>query len=100
VARRLGVTPLSARETGLAAFGWRGETPLWYYILKEAEVCTGGDRLGTVGARIVGEVLVGLMDHDPGSFRSAAPDWRPELPSAEPGSFTLADLLTLAAAGG
>jgi hypothetical protein len=36
------------------------------------------------------------MDHDPGSFRVAAPDWRPELPSAEPGSFTLADLLTLA----
>ena len=96
VARRLGVTPLSARETGLAAFGWRGQTPLWYYILKEAEVCTGGDRLGAVGGRIVGEVLVGLMDHDPGSFRVAAPDWRPELPSTEPGSFTLADLLTLA----
>ncbi len=100
VARRLGVTPLNAQETGLAAFGWRGETPLWYYILKEAEVCTGGDRLGTVGGRIVGEVLVGLMDHDPGSFRVAAPDWRPQLPSAEPGSFMLADLLSLARAGG
>jgi hypothetical protein len=98
VARRLAVTPLSARETGLAAFGWRGETPLWYYILKEAEVCSGGDRLGAVGGTIVGEVLVGLMDHDPGSFRAAAPAWRPELPSAEAGSFTLADLLTLARA--
>jgi hypothetical protein len=95
VARRLGVTPLSARETGLAAFGWRGETPLWYYILKEAEVCSDGDRLGAVGGRIVGEVLVGLVDHDPDSFRTA-PGWRPELPSAEPGRFTLADLLTLA----
>ncbi len=94
VARKLGVTPLSARETGLAAFGWQGETPLWYYILKEAEVCTEGDRLGGVGGRIVGEVLVGLVDHDPGSFRTAAPGWRPELPSAETGSFMLADLLT------
>jgi hypothetical protein len=96
VARRLGLTPLSARETGLAEFGWQGETPLWYYILKESEACTDGDRLGAVGGRIVGEVLVGLMDHDPGSFRAAAPDWQPELPSVEPGSFTLADLLTLA----
>lgn len=99
VARRLGVAPLSARETGLAAFGWRGETPLWYYVLKEAEV-TGGDRLGAVGGTIVGEVLVGLMDHDPGSFRAAAPGWRPELPSAEAGSFTLADLLTWVRAAG
>ena len=98
VARRLGVTPLSQRETGLAAFGWQGETPLWYYILKEAEVCTGGERLGAVGGTIVGEVLVGLMDHDPGSFRTAAPDWRPDLPSSEPGSFTLSDLLALAGA--
>jgi hypothetical protein len=99
VARRLGLTPLSAREIGLAASGWHGETPLWYYILKEAEACTDGDRLGAVGGRIVGEVLVGLMDHDPGSFRAAAPDWRPELPSAKPGSFILTDLLTFADGG-
>jgi hypothetical protein len=52
-----------------------------------------------VGGRIVGEVLVGLMDHDPGSFRAAAPDWRPELPSAKPGSFILTDLLTFADGG-
>jgi Animal haem peroxidase len=99
VARRLGLTPLSSRETGLAEFGWRGETPLWYYILKEAELCAEGDRLGPVGGRIVGEVLVGLIDHDPGSFRAAAPDWRPELPAAERGTFTLTDLLSLAETG-
>jgi hypothetical protein len=28
--------------------------------------------LGKVGGRIVGEVLVGLLDHDPSSFRVAA----------------------------
>jgi hypothetical protein len=98
VARRLGITPLNAADTGLAEYGWPGETPLWYYILKEAEVTADGDRLGPVGGRIVGEVLVGLMDHDAGSFRVAAPTWKPELPSAEPGNFTLADLLTLARA--
>jgi heme peroxidase len=100
VARRLGTTPLSARETGLGEFGWRGETPLWYYILKESEVCSDGERLGAVGGRIVGEVLVGLIDHDAGSFRAAKPGWKPELPSMEPGGFTLADLLTLAGGGG
>jgi hypothetical protein len=99
VARRLGITPLSPREVGLAAYGWQGETPLWYYILKEAEACTDGDRLGAVGGRIVGEVLVGLMDHDPGSFRSAPAAWRPELPSAKPDSFMLTDLLTFADGG-
>jgi hypothetical protein len=99
VARRLDLPPLSPREVGLAAFGWQGETPLWYYILKEAEACTDGDRLGAVGGRIVGEVLVGLMDHDPGSFRAAAPGWRPELPSAKPGGFMLTDLLTFAGRG-
>jgi len=57
-------------------------------------VTADGDRLGPVGGRIVGEVLVGLMDQDPGSFRAAAPTWTPELPSAQSGGFTLADLLT------
>jgi hypothetical protein len=48
-----------------------------------------------VGGRIVGEVFVGLMNHDLESFRTAA-DWRPELPSTMPGQFTLADLLAFA----
>ncbi|MDP9366338.1 MAG: peroxidase, partial [Chloroflexota bacterium] len=48
--------------------------------------------LGPVGARIVGEVLVGIVDRDPGSHRALAPAWRPTLPAATPGDFTLADL--------
>lgn len=47
--------------------GWDQETPLWYYVLKESEVQRNGDRLGEVGGRIVGEVLVDLLDHDPSS---------------------------------
>jgi hypothetical protein len=46
-----------------------GETPLWYYILREADVCAGGHRLGPMGGRIVAEVLVGLIDADARSFR-------------------------------
>jgi hypothetical protein len=68
--------------------GWDQETPLWYYVLKESEVQSNGNRLGEVGGRIVGEVLVGLLDHDPSSFRASRPDWCPELPSRVAGKFT------------
>jgi hypothetical protein len=54
---------------------------LWFYILKEAEVLHDGDRLGPVGGRIVGEVLVGTIDADPESFRSVDPNWTPRLPA-------------------
>ena len=76
VARRLGVPALSAEQVGLAEHGWAGETPLWFYILKEADVLHDGDRLGPVGGRIVGEVLVGIIDADPESFRSVDPAGR------------------------
>ena len=75
VAQRLGETVLSAEELGAAQAGWRGETPLWYYILREADVRCSGNRLGPVGARIVGEVLVGLLDLDRTSVRHAPPEW-------------------------
>jgi hypothetical protein len=86
VAVAMGEQPLSANEVGTGSAGWRGETPLWYYILREADVCCGGNRLGPVGGRIVGEVLLGLLDLDESSVRHAPADWRP--------SATLADLLT------
>jgi Animal haem peroxidase len=85
VARRMGERPLSAEEVGTSSAGWSSETPLWYYILREADVRQGGDRLGPVGSRIVGEVLVGLLDLDPSSVRHAPESWKP--------SATLIDLL-------
>lgn len=36
-------------------------TPLWYYILKEAEIQAGGQHLGELGSRLVGEVLAGAI---------------------------------------
>jgi len=94
VSRLFGVTPLSAEEVGLADSGWTGETPLWLYIVREADVVGDGDRLGPVGGRIVGEVLVGILDADPESFRSVDRGWQPTLPCADPGSYGVADLLT------
>jgi hypothetical protein len=92
----LGIKPLVADEIGLADLGWAGETPLWYYLLKEAEVRGGGERLGPLGGRIVAEVLLGIIDRDPESYRAVEPDWRPTLPAARPGSFTVTDLLAAA----
>ena len=37
------------------AQGFDTKTPLWFYILKEAEVKQGGQRLGEVGSRLVVE---------------------------------------------
>jgi hypothetical protein len=93
VARQAGEAPLAPAEIGLAALGWPGETPLWYYILREAAVGEDGERLGPVGSLIVGEVLLGVLDGDPSSQRSVDPGWQPSLPSRQPGRFTLTDLL-------
>jgi len=99
VARLLGEEPLRPDEVGLAELGWSGETPLWFYLLKEAEAREDGERLGPVGSVIVGEVLLGIVDGDPASFRSLDPSWRPTLPSRIPGRFTLIDLLSPAQGG-
>ena len=93
IAHRLAVPALSAEQVGLAEYGWAGETPLWFYILKEAEVLHDGDRLGPVGGRIVGEVLVGIIDADPESFRSVDPTWTPTLPARRSDAYGLADIL-------
>ncbi len=74
-----------------------GRTPLWLYVLREAEVMADGLHLGPVGGRIVAEVFIGLLQMDPGSYLSAEPDWRPTLPArGGVGDFRMADLLTVA----
>ncbi len=91
IARAMGITPLDAEAIGLAQLGWRYETPLWLYVLKEAEALCDGERLGPVAGRIVGEVLVGIIDNDRESFRALEPDWQPWLGADR--SFSLAGVL-------
>ena len=83
-------------------------TPLWYYVLHEAELQIGknnkgedvkGAHLGPVGGRIVAEVLIGLLYGDPFSFLNVEPNWTPTLPrrdDSEDGPYTLADLVKFA----
>jgi hypothetical protein len=126
VARAMGIPPLTGRdddgqearerellgdkldETTRRAL--EGNWPLWFYVLKEAEVLVTevrtnsageeedvtGAHLGAVGGRIVAEVLIGLLSGDPLSYLSVDPLWKPFL-GPEDGRFTLSDLINFGA---
>src|SRR5439155_24306257 len=70
---------------------FRGNCPLWVYILAEAmhhqhsvkipvreNIMVKTPRLGPVGGRIVAEVFLGLMFGDKSSFLSLDPLWQPQ----------------------
>jgi hypothetical protein len=96
IAGEMGVSPLHKADLAeLAPYGFDKSTPLWYYVLKEAEVVADGLTLGPVGGRIVAEVLLGLMQTDPSSFLVQRPNWTPTLTSAG-SSFRMTDFLKFA----
>jgi hypothetical protein len=89
VAKRLGIPVLKnsdiARQiSGMAAAGltddpdgpYKGEAPLWLYILAESQIVHDGAKLGPVGSRIVAEVIGGLLAADKNSYirRGYVPD--------------------------
>ena len=98
VAHAMRATPLAPadlQELESLGVGFERSTPLWYYVLKEAEVVADGLHLGPVGGRIVAEVFIGLLRADPGSYLATNPRWEPTLPSRS-GSFRMTDLLAFA----
>ena len=73
--------------------------PLWLYILAEADVigkdanhAFSGEGLGPVGGLIVAEVLIGLMELDPGAFLGSNRNWTPTLGGSSK-DFTMTNLL-------
>ena len=75
------------------------QTPLWYYILKEAEVLQNGQMLGPVGGRIVAEIFIGLLLHDPQSYLVSQPNFQPKVDhfgAIEDNKFGIADLIQYA----
>ncbi|GAA2701889.1 hypothetical protein Apa02nite_100360 [Actinoplanes palleronii] len=106
VAHLLGVPVLSkdeilaavnspAQAAALQAGGFESRTPLWFYVLAEANHFHQGERLGPVGSTLVAEVLIGLVRRSEDSILRL-PAWKPYLPSAKAGTFELADLLRFA----
>jgi hypothetical protein len=101
IAREMGLSPLPAQslaELQRIRPSFMTSTPLWYYVLKEAELVTGGRQLGPVGGRIVAEVFIGLLQTDPGSYLNKNPAWQPTLPtrSGSAADFNMVDFLTFA----
>jgi hypothetical protein len=79
-------------------------TPLWFYILAEAQVDNCGKHLGPVGSVIVAETLIGMLRHSEesiwpwpkeGEANLPEPNWTPHL-GQTPDQFTLEDLLRFA----
>ncbi len=101
VAQAMGEVSLGAsnlRDIESIAPRLSGNTPLWLYILREAEVMAGGQHLGPVGGRIVAEVFLGLLALDRNSYLNADTRWVPTVATrtGSPESFDMVDLLTIA----
>lgn len=81
----------------LAGFGLGLDksTPLWLYVLREAQLVNDGQFLGPVGGRIVAEVLLGLLIADPTSYLTRQPDWQPHL-GAQGSGYQVSDFLRFA----
>lgn len=82
VARAMGFNPMPFELDKMEGLSNISETPLWYYILNEAEKYSEledkPNTLGPVGSTIVGEVLIGLLQGDKTSYINQYPEWSPE----------------------
>ena len=91
-----------AKKMGIKALknlSSKQETPLWYYVLQEAEQYHDGTQLGPVGGQIIAEVFLAKLLRDPESFLAKDPSWNPKkegIIEQESSSFELRDLVTYA----
>lgn len=100
VALAMGLTQIAAADianTG-ATEPLTDHTPLWYYVLAEAEIVEQGKHLGPLGGRLFAEVVTGLIEGDDSSFLHVNPNWQPKhIAQATPGRVTVADLINFVA---
>jgi hypothetical protein len=97
-----GGSPNDIAGTGLSFEALNSEvnqqTPLWYYVLREAEEFNNGERLGPVGGRIVAEVLIGMLLADIESILHNG-GWRPtpgKFGCPNSGSYRMIDFIEFA----
>jgi hypothetical protein len=105
VAKAFGLTPLSSKELETAAdsaaqikilkeSGFNKRTPLWYYLLAEANAKPKGKHLGAVGSTLLGEVFVSLVQRSEDSILRTK-GWAPTI-GRKKGVFDLPELLRFA----
>ncbi|MGL4422892.1 MAG: peroxidase family protein [Gemmataceae bacterium] len=99
VAERL-AQPIAERLTDAELWGTPavgcGPAPLWFYILREAEIKGGGQRLAGIGAQLVGRIFQAFLLGDSGSYLVQDPLWTPTLQGnfgQTAGQFTFVDLI-------
>ena len=88
--------PLTPEQIGIKSQLLTGQTPLWYYILKEAEHNNGN--LGPVASFIIAETLVGLIRESQYSILNEE-NWKPKYGRRATGDdpkFDMVDLLDFA----
>ena len=92
VAKAMNIAPLAPNDLAdLKPHALDRRTPLWFYLLREADVHEDGKRMGPVGGRIITEVFIGLLEGDHMSYLKQDPGWTPTLTAN--GNFTMTDLL-------
>jgi hypothetical protein len=103
IANRLGLPALTPAELWTGVYADPAAStqlaPLWYYVLKEAEIWHDGHRLGPVGGHIVTQTFVNLLLADKASYLWQFRHWTPELPSEVAGTFTVTDLVKFTLGG-
>ncbi|PTX53858.1 heme peroxidase [Litoreibacter ponti] len=103
---RLSAEQLSEGSAGPAieAGGFTEKTPLWFYVLREAEVLGTRGRLGPLGSVLIAETLCGLVVQDPSSYwwQSGSDDqkrWHPA-DGVKPGGHVIDSLPDMLRAAG
>jgi hypothetical protein len=102
VAKAMKLTALTNAQLGLpdpANAGWSGKAPLWFYVLREAELVNGGRRLGPIGSRLVAEVIIGILNCDKSSYLFDKTPFKPHPAIAPTGEFTMGHLAAFAQGG-
>lgn len=84
-------------SSAVEAGSFHTATPLWFYILKEAEILNNGDSLGPLGTTLIADTLLGLLKHTPRSYVNEAPggeQWTPAT-SVRPDEVEIVDMASM-----
>jgi hypothetical protein len=93
LAAELGLPVYTPHQLGTDAYV-TGDTPLWYYVLAESAITTGGARLGPLGSTIVQATFDAEMRNGDHNVKHQPKDLDPAIVGPD-GAMTISDLLRL-----
>lgn len=66
--KKLSSTVLAEHYPELKNGDMHEQTPMWYYMMAESEIQHDGHQLGSTGAILLAEVIIGILQYDHNSF--------------------------------